>query len=60
MNSIITIIIIITGIIIIITIIYSDVCELELLFRCHLLALSVYILSLYLYSCSVYNKLLSC
>jgi hypothetical protein len=26
---------------------YIDVCELELLFRCHILVLSVYFLSLY-------------
>jgi hypothetical protein len=51
-------IIIITVIIIII--LDTDVFELQLLFRCYSMALSVYILSLYLYSCSLCNWPLSC
>jgi hypothetical protein len=54
------IIIIITVFIIIIIIPDTDVFELYLLFRCYILALSVYILSLYLYSCSLCNWPLSC
>jgi hypothetical protein len=59
MNSIITtvMIIIVTVIIIILD---TEVFELELLFRCHILALSVDIFSLYLYSCSLYTWPLSC
>jgi hypothetical protein len=56
--------IIITVMIIIITVIIiildTDVFELELLFRCYILALPVYILSPYLYSCSLCNWPLSC
>jgi hypothetical protein len=38
---------------VIIIILDTDVFEFQLLFRCYILALSVYILSLYLYSCSL-------
>jgi hypothetical protein len=50
-NSTINTVMIIIIITVIIIILDTDVFELELLFRCYILALSVYILSLYLYSC---------